>query len=40
MGKLERVPVVIIRGYKYPKPKKETSAISKLIRPKEKDLFR
>jgi coenzyme F420-0:L-glutamate ligase / coenzyme F420-1:gamma-L-glutamate ligase len=40
MGKLERVPVVIIRGYKYQKPKKETGAISKLIRPKEKDLFR
>jgi coenzyme F420-0:L-glutamate ligase/coenzyme F420-1:gamma-L-glutamate ligase len=40
MGKLERVPVVIIRGYKYQKPKKENSAISKLIRPKEKDLFR
>ena len=40
MGKLERVPVVIIRGYKYQKPEKESSAISKLIRPKEKDLFR
>lgn len=40
MGKLERVPVVIIRGYKYQKPKKESSTVSKLIRPKEKDLFR
>jgi coenzyme F420-0:L-glutamate ligase/coenzyme F420-1:gamma-L-glutamate ligase len=40
MGKLERVPVVIIRGYKYQKPEKESSTISKLIRPKEKDLFR
>ena len=40
MGKLERVPVVIIRGYKYQKPEKESSAVSKLIRPKEKDLFR
>ena len=40
MGKLERVPVVIIRGYKYQKPEKECSAVSKLIRPKEKDLFR
>ena len=40
MGKLERVPVVIIRGYKYQKPEKESNAISKLIRPKEKDLFR
>lgn len=40
MGKLERVPVVIIRGYKYQKPEKESSTVSKLIRPKEKDLFR
>jgi coenzyme F420-0:L-glutamate ligase / coenzyme F420-1:gamma-L-glutamate ligase len=40
MGKLERVPVVIIRGYKYQKPDKESSTVSKLIRPKEKDLFR
>jgi coenzyme F420-0:L-glutamate ligase / coenzyme F420-1:gamma-L-glutamate ligase len=40
MGKLERVPVVIIRGYKYQKPEKESSMVSKLIRPKEKDLFR
>ena len=40
MGKLERVPVVIIRGYKYQKPEKECSTVSKLIRPKEKDLFR
>jgi coenzyme F420-0:L-glutamate ligase/coenzyme F420-1:gamma-L-glutamate ligase len=38
MGKSERVPVVIIRGYKYQKT--ERSEISKLIRPKEKDLFR
>jgi len=40
MGKLERVQVVIIRGYKYQKPEKESSTVSKLIRPKEKDLFR
>jgi coenzyme F420-0:L-glutamate ligase / coenzyme F420-1:gamma-L-glutamate ligase len=40
MGKLERVPVVIIRGYKYQKPEKESTTVSKLIRPKEKDLFR
>jgi coenzyme F420-0:L-glutamate ligase/coenzyme F420-1:gamma-L-glutamate ligase len=40
MGKLERVPVVIIRGYKYQKPEREPSTVSKLIRPKEKDLFR
>ncbi|MGB6628564.1 MAG: coenzyme F420-0:L-glutamate ligase [Nitrososphaeraceae archaeon] len=40
MGKLERVPVVIIRGYKYQKPEKESNTVSKLIRPKEKDLFR
>jgi coenzyme F420-0:L-glutamate ligase / coenzyme F420-1:gamma-L-glutamate ligase len=40
MGKLERVPVVIIRGYKYQKPEKESSTVSKIIRPKEKDLFR
>lgn len=38
MGKSERVPVVIIRGYKYQKT--ERSEISKLIRSKEKDLFR
>ena len=25
MGKLERVPVVVIRGYEYQKPEKESS---------------
>jgi coenzyme F420-0:L-glutamate ligase / coenzyme F420-1:gamma-L-glutamate ligase len=39
MGKLERVPIVIMRGYKYQKAD-EKSSISKIIRSKEKDLFR
>jgi coenzyme F420-0:L-glutamate ligase/coenzyme F420-1:gamma-L-glutamate ligase len=39
MGKLDRVPIVIIRGYKYQKAD-EKSSISKIIRSKEKDLFR
>ena len=40
MGKLERVPFVIIRGYKYHLVHKKSTSVSKLIRPKEKDLFR
>jgi coenzyme F420-0:L-glutamate ligase/coenzyme F420-1:gamma-L-glutamate ligase len=40
MGKLERVPFVIIRGYKYHLLHKKSTSVSKLIRPKEKDLFR
>ncbi|MBV9177057.1 MAG: coenzyme F420-0:L-glutamate ligase [Nitrososphaeraceae archaeon] len=40
MGKLERVPLVIIRGYKYHVLHKKSASVSKLIRPKEKDLFR
>ncbi|HZC20569.1 MAG TPA: coenzyme F420-0:L-glutamate ligase, partial [Nitrososphaeraceae archaeon] len=40
MGKLERVPAVIIRGYKYQMPQKKSSSISELIRTKEKDIFR
>ena len=40
MGKLERVPFVIIRGYKYHMLHKKSISVSKLIRPKEKDLFR
>lgn len=40
MGKLERVPVVIIRGYKYHVQQKNSASTSQLIRPKEKDLFR
>jgi coenzyme F420-0:L-glutamate ligase / coenzyme F420-1:gamma-L-glutamate ligase len=39
MGKSDRVPIVIIRGYKYQKAD-EKSSISKIIRSKEKDLFR
>jgi coenzyme F420-0:L-glutamate ligase/coenzyme F420-1:gamma-L-glutamate ligase len=39
MGKLERVPAVIVRGYKYQIPQKKSS-ISELIRTKEKDIFR
>lgn len=39
MGKSDRIPIVIIRGYKYQKTDKKSS-ISKLIRPKQKDLFR
>jgi coenzyme F420-0:L-glutamate ligase / coenzyme F420-1:gamma-L-glutamate ligase len=39
MGKLERVPAVIVRGYKYQMPQKKSS-ISELIRTKEKDIFR
>jgi coenzyme F420-0:L-glutamate ligase/coenzyme F420-1:gamma-L-glutamate ligase len=39
MGKLDRVPIVIMRGYKYQKAD-EKSSISKIIRSKEKDLFR
>jgi coenzyme F420-0:L-glutamate ligase/coenzyme F420-1:gamma-L-glutamate ligase len=40
MGKLERVPAVIVRGYKYQMPQKKSSSISELIRTKEKDIFR
>lgn len=40
MGKLERVPFVIIRGYQYHMLHKKSTSVSKLIRPKEKDLFR
>jgi coenzyme F420-0:L-glutamate ligase/coenzyme F420-1:gamma-L-glutamate ligase len=39
MGKSDRVPIVILRGYKYQKAD-EKSSISKIIRSKEKDLFR
>jgi coenzyme F420-0:L-glutamate ligase/coenzyme F420-1:gamma-L-glutamate ligase len=39
MGKSDRIPIVIIRGYKYQKTD-EKSSISKIIRSKEKDLFR
>ena|SRR6188472_727994 len=39
MGKSDRVPIVIIRGYKYQNTG-EKSSISKIIRSKEKDLFR
>src|SRR5919197_1425975 len=38
MGKADRIPIVIIRGYKYQRAQK--SYISQLIRSKEKDLFR
>jgi coenzyme F420-0:L-glutamate ligase/coenzyme F420-1:gamma-L-glutamate ligase len=38
MGKAERIPVVIIRGYDY--RMKESTSISDLIRSKERDLFR
>jgi coenzyme F420-0:L-glutamate ligase/coenzyme F420-1:gamma-L-glutamate ligase len=38
MGKTERIPVVIIRGYDY--TMKESTSISELIRSKERDLFR
>jgi coenzyme F420-0:L-glutamate ligase / coenzyme F420-1:gamma-L-glutamate ligase len=38
MGKAERIPVVIIRGYDY--RMKENTSISELIRSKERDLFR
>jgi coenzyme F420-0:L-glutamate ligase / coenzyme F420-1:gamma-L-glutamate ligase len=40
MGKLERVPLVIIRGYKYHMLIRKSTSVSNLIRPKEKDLFR
>jgi coenzyme F420-0:L-glutamate ligase/coenzyme F420-1:gamma-L-glutamate ligase len=38
MGKSERIPVVIIRGYVYQMV--ENSSLSQLLRSKEKDLFR
>jgi len=38
MGKAERVPVVILRGYEYRMT--ENTSISELIRSKERDLFR
>jgi coenzyme F420-0:L-glutamate ligase/coenzyme F420-1:gamma-L-glutamate ligase len=38
MGKSERIPVVIIRGYLYQMV--ENSSLSQLLRSKEKDLFR
>jgi coenzyme F420-0:L-glutamate ligase/coenzyme F420-1:gamma-L-glutamate ligase len=38
MGKADRIPIVIIRGYNYQRAQK--SYISQLIRSKEKDLFR
>jgi coenzyme F420-0:L-glutamate ligase/coenzyme F420-1:gamma-L-glutamate ligase len=39
MGKVDGVPIVIIRGYNYQRAQKRAS-ISQLIRDKEKDLFR
>ena len=38
MGKTERIPVIIIRGYVYQIA--ENTSISELLRSKEKDLFR
>ncbi len=38
MGKTERIPVIIVRGYKYRLA--ENTSISELLRSKEKDLFR
>jgi coenzyme F420-0:L-glutamate ligase/coenzyme F420-1:gamma-L-glutamate ligase len=38
MGKIERVPAVIVRGYDY--EGKEDSSISTLLRTRERDLFR
>jgi coenzyme F420-0:L-glutamate ligase / coenzyme F420-1:gamma-L-glutamate ligase len=38
MGKADRIPIVIIRGYKYQRAQKPS--ISQLIRVKERDLFR
>jgi F420-0:gamma-glutamyl ligase len=38
MGKSERIPVVIVRGYVYQMV--ENSSLSQLLRSKEKDLFR
>jgi coenzyme F420-0:L-glutamate ligase / coenzyme F420-1:gamma-L-glutamate ligase len=38
MGKANRIPIVIIRGYNYQRAQK--ASISQLIRDKEKDLFR
>ena len=38
MGKSERIPVVIIRGYVYQMV--ETSSLSQLLRARGKDLFR
>lgn len=40
MGKLGRIPFVILRGYNYRKAHQKSAQVSKLIRPKEKDLFR
>jgi F420-0:gamma-glutamyl ligase len=37
MGKTERIPVVLIRGYQYEKGEGRTSM---LLRPPEQDLFR
>jgi coenzyme F420-0:L-glutamate ligase/coenzyme F420-1:gamma-L-glutamate ligase len=38
MGKTERIPVIIVRGYQYQMA--ENTSISELLRSKEKDLFR
>jgi coenzyme F420-0:L-glutamate ligase / coenzyme F420-1:gamma-L-glutamate ligase len=38
MGKADRIPIVIIRGYKYQRAQK--SSVSQLIRIKQRDLFR
>ena len=38
MGKTERIPVIILRGYVYRMD--ENTSISELLRSKEKDLFR
>ena len=38
MGKSEGIPVAIVRGYRYLCT--EISSVSKLLRSKEKDLFR
>jgi len=37
MGKSDRIPVVIIRGYDYPKGE---DSIKNLLYPEDKDLFR
>jgi coenzyme F420-0:L-glutamate ligase / coenzyme F420-1:gamma-L-glutamate ligase len=39
MGKADGVPIVVLRGYNYPRAHKKSS-VSQLIREKEKDLFR
>jgi len=37
MGKSDRVPVALIRGYKYPKGR---GSVKEMIRPRDLDLFR